>query len=296
MTAFNDRPLDALGCDWSCPVELVPGWEGDEALATLRAEAPALFSAVFPTEQWVWKDPRNCVTLAFWASCLDVQPVVVLVHRNPLEVAASLRARDDLEDVYSLALWERYLRECLGSIRGLPTFVTDYERLLSDPLGWSEAARAFLEGAGVTAGSIPEEDALSFVEPTLRHASFTADDLRNAPGVSGPRLRLFETLEELRGEHERFPEVELPTETPATEALLAVRRGARAAERALRGQYEELETYARDLGERFLELEEYARGLQQQHAALEEYTRGLREQHTALEEYVRGLQARVGEK
>jgi hypothetical protein len=225
-----------------------------------------------------------------------VQPVVVLVHRNPLEVAESLRARDGLEGVYSLALWERCLRACLGSIGGLPTLVTDYESLLSDTLGWSEGVRAFLEGAGVATGSIPEEDALSFVEPALRHASCTADDLRSTPGISGPQLRLFDALEALRGEHGRFPEVELPVETPSTEALLTVRRGARAAERALRGQYEELEAYARDLGERFLELEEYARGLQQQHAALEEYTRGLRKQHAALEEYVRGLQARVGEK
>jgi len=294
MTAFNDRLLDALGCDWSCPVELAPGWERDESLAALRAEARELFPAIFPTEQWVWKDPRNCVTLAFWLACLEVEPVVVLVHRSPLEIAASLFARDDLESMYSLALWERYLRGCLSSIGGLPTLVTDYESVLSDPAGWSEGARAFLDGAGGTAGSIREEDARSFVEPALRHASFTADDLREAPSVSGSQLRLFEALEELRGAHDGFPGVPLPAETPSTEALLAVRRGARAGERALRDRYEELETYARDLGERFLELEEYARGLQQQHAALEEYTRGLREQHAALEEYARGLQARVG--
>ncbi len=215
------------------------------------------------------------------------------MHRNPLEIAGSLRARDDLGGLYSLALWERYLRECLGSIGGLPTLVTDFESLVCDPLAWSEGVRAFLVGAGVATASIPEEDALSFVEPALRHASFTAEDLRSAPGVSDPQLRLFEGLEELRGEHGRLPEVELPAETPSTEALLAVRRGARAAEQALRGQYGELETYARDLGARFVELEEYARGLKQQYAALEEYARGLREQHDALEEYARGLHDRL---
>jgi hypothetical protein len=296
MTAFNDRLLDALGCDWSCPVEVAPGWERDEALVALRAEAVDLFSTVFPTEQWVWKDPRNCVTFAFWASSLDVHPVVVLLNRNPLEIAESLRARDDLGALYSLALWERSLRACLASIAGLPTLVTDYDSLLSDPLGWSEGVRAFLAGAGVESGSLREEDARSFVEPALRHASFTADDLRAAPGISHPQLLLYDALEELRGAHDGLPEVPLPDETPTTEALLAVRRAARAGEHALRERYEELETYARDLGERFLELEEYARGLQQQHAALEEYARGLQQQHTTLEEYVRGLQARVGEK
>ena len=295
LTAFNDRLLDLLECDWSCPPALASGWEQDESLARLRDEAADLFTTVFPTEQWVWKDPRNCVTFAFWAACLaGLQPVVVLVHRNPLEIAESLRARDGCGAFYSLALWERYLRGCLDSLVGLPTLVTDYESLVADALAWSEGTRAFLDGAGVATGRLRAEDALAFVDPDLRHAAFTADDLRGAPALSEPQRRLFDALEQLRGVHERLPEVALPEETPTTEALLGERRLARADERAARRQYEELETYTRELGARFVELEEYARGLQQQYAALEEYARGLREQHDTLEEYARGLQARLG--
>ena len=32
LTGLNDRLLDALGCDWTCPVELTAGWEADLAL------------------------------------------------------------------------------------------------------------------------------------------------------------------------------------------------------------------------------------------------------------------------
>jgi hypothetical protein len=280
LTAFNDRLLDALECDWSCPPERVQDWERDEALAALRTEAADLFPTIFPDEQWVWKDPRNCVTFAFWASCLDVEPVVVLVHRNPLEVAASLGSRDGFGTHYSLALWERYLRACLDSIAGLPVLVTDYGSILSDPVAWSETTRSFLEGVRVTAGAPREEDARAFADPALRHASLTAEDVRDDLRVAEPQRSLFETLERLLGEHERLPEVELPAETPLTEALLAEGRRAYVGTRELRREHEELEAYAHDLGQRFLELEEY--------------TRALREKHAALEEYARGLQARLG--
>jgi len=53
----------------------------------------------------VWKDPRNCLTFALWVGVLEVDPVVLLVYRNPLEIAASLRVRSGEAKVYALALW-----------------------------------------------------------------------------------------------------------------------------------------------------------------------------------------------
>jgi hypothetical protein len=293
LTAFNDRLLDLLEGAWSCPPALPPGWAEEHSLAGLRSEAARAFPTVFPTEEWVWKDPRNCVTLPFWKACLDVQPVVLLVHRNPLEIAESLRARDGFGPLYSLALWERSLRACLESIAGLPALVTDYASIVSEPLAWAETTRAFLAGAGLTTHPLRDEEVLGFVDPGLRHASFTTDDLRDGAELSEPQRALFEALEELRGAHEKVPEVTLPEETPTTEALLGERRLARTDERLVKRQYDELETYTRELGAHWVELEEYARGLQQQYAALEEYARGLQEQRAALEEYARDLQARL---
>jgi hypothetical protein len=275
MTAFNDRLLDALDCDWTCPGALAPGWESSGALDAARSEAAAAFRRAFPTEQWIWKDPRNCVTLRFWIGVLDVDPVVVLVHRSPLEVAASLASRDGFGKLWGLALWERYLRACLCSIAGRPTFVTAYESLLSDPLGWSTRVASFLEGAGLSIGAPDESEALAFVEPALRRASFTAEELQADGDLSEAQRSLLDALEGLGGEHERFPEVELQPETPLTETLLAERRRTYAGARALRREHAELATYAHELGERYLELEEYARGLQERYAALEAHARGL---------------------
>jgi hypothetical protein len=289
LTVFNDRLLAALGCDWSCPPLLEAGWEADRALAGLRGEAAELFHEVIPTEQWVWKDPRNCITFDFWVAALDLQPVVVLVDRNPLEVAASLGARDGFGKVYALALWERYLRRCLASISGLPTLVTGYDELLSDPLAWCESVGRFLEGAGVATAAVDVGSARRHVDPDLRHARFTSEELLRDPAVSKPQQELAHALGSLRGPHESLDAPNLAPESPSTEALLAERRRLHPRER----QFLELGEYARDLGERYLALETYVRDLEKRHADVEKYARELAERYAELERYARELAERT---
>jgi hypothetical protein len=227
LVAFNERLLRAVDCDIGCPAVLSRGWEDDPRLSPLREEAPGVVRAIFPAVPWVWKDPRHCLAFAFWRSALTIDPVVVLVNRNPLEITASaLRVRRDQGEVYALALWERYLRQALAQIAGLPVLVTSYADVLSAPLEWSERARAFLSDAGVAARAPREPDVLAFVDTELRHAAFLREDFLGHGDVSDGQRALFETLERLEGRHDAFAVPVLPDETPTTEALFAERRRA----------------------------------------------------------------------
>lgn len=224
---FNERVLEAIGSDIRCPAVLQPGWEHDGRLAQLREKAPAVVSQVFPAPPWVWKDPRHCLTLAFWRSVLDVAPVAVLVNRNPLEVAGSAqRVRPEQEKMYSLALWERYLRQGLGQLADLPVFVTRYEDLISDPVTWSERTRAFLAANGVPARAPDRDEILAFVDHGLKHVSVTRAEVLSNPEMSESQQALFVALEELDGAHERFAPPVLPSETPTTEWLIVDHRRA----------------------------------------------------------------------
>jgi hypothetical protein len=227
LVAFNSRVLSAVGSDMRCPLLLPHGWELDPRLDELRREAAGAVSAAFPQAPWVWKDPRNSLSFAFWRATLAVEPVVVLAHRNPLEVvASSMRTRGEESKLYLLALWERYMREALDQIAGLRVLVTDYSALLSDPLVWSERMRAFLQRAGVETRSAPDEQVRGFVDPQLRHVRFSAAEFLEDGDVSDGQRALFHTLNSLVGEFEEFPEPALPPETPSTELLLAERREA----------------------------------------------------------------------
>ncbi len=226
LTAFNDRLLATLGCDWSCPVRPPTGWDAGPSLQALRAEAAELFRTVFPTDQWVWKDPRTSITFSFWARCVEARPVVVVVYRNPLEVAASLGVRDLFGKAHSLALWERYVRRCFQASAGLPTLVTAYAELLADPVGWCTLARKFLRGSGVATSGSWEAGALDFVDRGLQSFRFANEDLDADPAVSTEQRRLFAVLESVRGAHAGFAVPALPPETASTELLLAHRRQA----------------------------------------------------------------------
>jgi hypothetical protein len=239
LVALNIRILEAIGSDFSCPAQLDPGWETDDRLDDVRREAPTAFRNAYPSSPWVWKDPRTCLTLSFWRAVLDVQPVVVLVNRNPLEiVASSSRTRGEERRIYMLAMWERYVRQALAQTQGLPVLVADYADVLSAPLEFCERVGRFLAGAGVVVEPPPEGEVLAFVDAGLRHSEFSPKDFLDADDVSEAQRELFVTLETLKGEHRSFASPALPVETPTTDVLLAERRSARQRERELTRQLE----------------------------------------------------------
>jgi hypothetical protein len=227
LVAFNERLLKAHGTDMRCPVRLEPGWENDARLEPFRMEAHGAFRRTFPRDPWVWKDPRLCLTFPFWKSALDVRPAVLLVNRNPLEIVASTqRAGRGEQKVYVLALWERYLREALAHIAGLPVLITSYETLLADPLAWCGRTREFLASAELGVLQADRGVVQAYVEPGLRHVESSRDDVLADADVSASQRELYLTLEREEGVHEPFAPPELPHETPSTEALLSERRRA----------------------------------------------------------------------
>ena len=86
------------------------------------------------------KDPRICRFPGFWIEALQshgVRPVAILPLRNPLEVAASLKARNHIEPRYGQLMWLRHVLDAEHGTRGLPRSITSYEGLLK---GWSRFA------------------------------------------------------------------------------------------------------------------------------------------------------------
>jgi hypothetical protein len=228
LVTFNDRLLAALDSDMTCPITFGPGWEHDPRLDDLQREAADAFARIFSAPPWVFKDPRNCITFPFWVRALDIQPLVILIHRNPCEIAASYRNHWGNGDgiPYLFALWERYLRQALRHIEGIPVLITSYDHLLAAPVAWSERARQFLGGWGVSVHESLRETILDFVDPDLRHASFTRGDFLENDAVTDAQQALFLALEESDGVHDSFVAPALPPETATTDALLLERRRA----------------------------------------------------------------------
>lgn len=233
LMQMNDRLLDALGGAWDAPPALEPGWLARPEVEALRPSAIAILQRVLIEDRWAWKDPRNCLTLPFWLTSLRARTAIVLIHRNPLEVAASLQARNGFATPLGLALWERYMRSALAAVCGRPVFITSYRRLIDDPHAWTEALAVFLRECGVYVPEPPRPEIESFVRPELRHAEFPDTALGANPLVSMQQHNLHLTLEAAAGAHRRFSAAETGPETPWVDALLAERRHGRRQEREL---------------------------------------------------------------
>jgi hypothetical protein len=221
LTSFNRRLLLEIG---GAPYSLAPhfpdGWTEAPSLDPLREEARALMKSLHPATPWVWKDPRTGFTLPFWIDVARVDPVVVLVHRDPLEVADSLVRRDDAPIPVTLAAWERHNRAALVNARGLPTFVVRYERLLAAPRPVATEIASFLRGRGIEVTD-PGPEVEAFVEPGLRRSRADA----SAPNLpSAEQTDLVRILQRLEGAHDALPAPELPAETPWVDGLLEAER------------------------------------------------------------------------
>ena len=122
---------------------------------------------------FVWKDPRTCMTLPFWLELLDEPPVIVFIHRHPVEVTSSLRTRNSLTTAHGFALWERFNGDALRHSVGLRTIVFEYGALLADPHGNMARLVDALNGWGV---HLPNDPATTDMEltPKRRHHEASA--------------------------------------------------------------------------------------------------------------------------
>ena len=205
----NNLLLAEMGRRWWYPpsLDVLEEWERTVDDTTVEAARTA-FTRAHPTEPWVWKDPRTCLTLSFWRHTL-VRPVAgVVVYRNPLDTARSLEKRNHMDPEFSAALWMRYTRLLLEQAGGMPLLVTGYDELLEDPEGWSETGRTFLGDLGMdVAPQLDRAAVASFVDPTLRHSA-------KRPPDDGPTAELYDVLRSLDGAHPSFTVPALGDESP----------------------------------------------------------------------------------
>src|SRR5207244_12755673 len=75
---------------------------------------------------WGWKDPRNSLTLPFWQDLLPGMKMLIVV-RNPLEVAHSMRERNGTSYSFGLRLWEIYNRRLIETASKQERLVTHYD-------------------------------------------------------------------------------------------------------------------------------------------------------------------------
>jgi GT2 family glycosyltransferase/glycosyltransferase involved in cell wall biosynthesis len=112
IKSLNEEVLTTMGGSWDDPPNLDHGWESSENLHDLRLQACELLKRLEGDTPFGWKDPRNSLTLPFWRTVTNVEKVVVVV-RDPSDVATSLKVRNGFSLSKSERLWKWYVVDAL---------------------------------------------------------------------------------------------------------------------------------------------------------------------------------------
>jgi hypothetical protein len=191
LMAFNDALLGELGGTWKAPPPIELTAHAGHILRARIPAARALFRALHPTAQWVWKDPRNCILLPFWRAALDERAVAILTLRRPAEIVASVGRRGYWPPERVLRMWEQYTRSALFASRDLPRIVVDYGSLAEHPEREVRRIAAFLEAEGLSlAGEKGVSAAVASVDHEL-HRERPDDD---AVALSAAQQELLASL------------------------------------------------------------------------------------------------------
>jgi hypothetical protein len=160
----NDRLLAHLDAGWDLAPAIHKGWELGAETAILRNE-PAELIKRFEHEPWGWKDPRNSLTLPFWMEMIPNLKVLIVL-RNPLEAAQSLRARNYSSIAFGLKLWFTYNQSILSTVRPEDRVVTHYDSYFYAPRA---ELRRVLDLLNIPASEKEVDKACTCVLSSLRH-------------------------------------------------------------------------------------------------------------------------------
>ena len=179
FVALNEELLNELGGAWDLPPNADENFT-HARLDPLRMKARLLIEGFESARVWGWKDPRNSLTLPFWQDLLPGLKTLIVV-RNPLEVAYSMRERNGTSFSLGLRLWEIYNRRLIEKANEQQRLVTHYDLFFDDA---ETELRRIAEFTRLPHAEV--HNAAALVKKRRRHTHFTVEhliDARVAPGV-----------------------------------------------------------------------------------------------------------------
>lgn len=204
IVATHEKILESVGSSWHdlfpIPAGSLDSPEVEGAIASLHELVKEAFLS---SNLLLIKDPRLCRLLPIWHRLADVESFelrIILPFRNPLEVAASLKARDDIPEQDGLILWLRNVLEAERESRGSKRSFTSYDGLLDDWRKELEKVAQDLEFTWPVTIGESEESIEGFLSRDHKHHQAP----EHAPFGSGKLLdqitAVFEALTRLRSD------------------------------------------------------------------------------------------------
>src|ERR1700722_4417867 len=187
IVSAHERLMATLGWAWDDIRSLPVGFERGEVAQAAAHELSTLLNQDFAgIPLWGLKDPRLCRLTPLWASLFaaeGVEPRYLLALRHPLDVAASLEARDGVGGVGAQMLWLGHLLDAERATRGAKRVIVHYEDLVGER-GWRSIAAQIADEfdfAWPRLDAEAEAAVDAFLAPELRRRRASDDALGKLP-------------------------------------------------------------------------------------------------------------------
>jgi glycosyltransferase involved in cell wall biosynthesis len=188
IASTHDEFLAAAGSCWQDWRQFDLEWARSPAAVPYTEKIKAVLIEEFGDEPLILlKDPRICRFVPYTASVLhdlNMNSVAVLQMRNPLEVARSLKRRDNIPISKSILLWLRHVFEAEYHSRGVPRCFLSYEELLGD---WRRQIERISQQTGLTLPISIERagaEVDKFLTAELYHERVTSDETEHHGEIS----------------------------------------------------------------------------------------------------------------
>jgi hypothetical protein len=136
LVTLHDQLLAALDStwdDWRTPGK---SWKESDTANRFAGKLRLMIDEEYGAAPlFVLKDPRICRTLPYWMSILEksgIRSAPIIIVRNPLEVAESLKARDGMSFEKAMLLWLRHMLDVEHETRHLARNIVTFDALLED--------------------------------------------------------------------------------------------------------------------------------------------------------------------
>ena len=196
---LNNEILASAGSYWDQWETLNPGWYDSPLHVKYLEEARRLLKREFPSSAlFVVKDPRFCLLMGFWIRAVEsigANPSVVMTVRNPRDVAASLKRRDDIDPSIGRLLWLRHVLDAEFGSRNCTRVAVGFDQLLDD---WRSVLARIGERLDLSWPNMSSAADLAineFLAPGLRHH---ADPRANVESATQSNQWITETHEILK--------------------------------------------------------------------------------------------------
>jgi len=180
LVQVHEEILAALNHPWHHPEALPWGWLHDPVLLPFRQRIKEILIRDFSGRAlFALKDPRLALLLPLYWDILEelgIEAYVVVVKRNLIEVARSLKKQHVLSFSHSIELFRVYERAIEYAAAARPSVTVSFSEFVQQPgLLFDRMQERF--GLSMKADGLDVARGIAFVEPALRHYHFADEEL-----------------------------------------------------------------------------------------------------------------------